>query len=1026
MTRPPPMACYYIVISSTRLRNGHFRSIKGVFRGPLSMNGSQNLDSTGKERSVAVALEELKANFYCQLCDKQYRNQQEFDNHSNSYDHAHKQRLKELKQREFARNVASKCRRQDRKRERAVRRLNKLAEQRRELPSALGSGPMFRSTTVAVEGGCGEAPMGCTQVAPTQSSLWALPGWGRKQVHRQKVTFSFSLPKKTMVRLESSAAIFCQTSQDGEPQEDFTLSHQGTGAGVRSPCPQVMKTGFSCEDEALGLEHKVDYIHIDRSPDRPTEKHSLSSVTSPIPSSMPSSLLSPFLSPTLDPCMLLVCSQDGVSPCMSQQSLFPLPLTAGDCDLNKDDDMAPPVDITEESKVKGSEDAVPGANMNRREPEENSDFLVDSISVNNCAVSTDMKTPWSCVSEKADTAGQSLGPNNKARQAFYSVQSRNGHTILPWPSEMLAFTRTQPSLSYSCNPLHFDFQACRGHKQMAAGQAEDEPSRGISACPEEHKEENSESQNSENQGESVDPIQWKDSDDAKQDKQRGKEVPAGGQKQEHRDQRRARIRRRSRRRRWRRAHQEEEHRQESSTCNCQLRLSSQPRGQESEQAVGLQKEQSHSCCNDNSTETRTEVSSLSQEEHREPGGFTGWGYYSTRAPTSDSWHCAPLHPLKRLHRPLGNQQQQSAKWKHCSCFFSSDSEMSSDEKSAGSMTGICTSRRKRTKKRPGPVAMDTRQEANYIEKTARKECKAERVPGSTIPLDVNGLSQTQSILGRNGSSVGMISHLNYFQCKAESTRECPSAEIVDISPLGGTQVGNEEIDIKAKLSGGVIVADKLISSVVDTQSCHCDSQEAKEHLSESMSLEKPSKQSSPSQDQRGCVGIKLGQEDLGLGDSLFPTSPVGDTGKRLVHLQMNRQVLPQQRMQFPTKRKRVFQGPLGPVTPPLFSRVSVATPISSITILQHQTALLSPHPPLISQVFPLVQVPPAAPPIMPLLATGNFRPVAMAFHTVPSPTLLHPLMSPPGAMVPLQPLFCPPDALIVSHNCLPQIAPQVM
>ncbi|KAG6940174.1 zinc finger protein 804A, partial [Chelydra serpentina] len=102
------MECYYIVISSTHLSNGHFRNIKGVFRGPLSKNGNKTLDYAEKENTIAKALEDLKANFYCELCDKQYYKHQEFDNHINSYDHAHKQRLKELKQREFARNVASK------------------------------------------------------------------------------------------------------------------------------------------------------------------------------------------------------------------------------------------------------------------------------------------------------------------------------------------------------------------------------------------------------------------------------------------------------------------------------------------------------------------------------------------------------------------------------------------------------------------------------------------------------------------------------------------------------------------------------------------------------------------------------------------------------------------------------------------------------------------------------------------------------------------------------------------------------
>lgn len=36
------MACYYIVISSTHLRDGQLRSIKGVFRGPIGTNGQRN------------------------------------------------------------------------------------------------------------------------------------------------------------------------------------------------------------------------------------------------------------------------------------------------------------------------------------------------------------------------------------------------------------------------------------------------------------------------------------------------------------------------------------------------------------------------------------------------------------------------------------------------------------------------------------------------------------------------------------------------------------------------------------------------------------------------------------------------------------------------------------------------------------------------------------------------------------------------------------------------------------------------
>ncbi|XP_029377702.1 uncharacterized protein LOC115055815 [Echeneis naucrates] len=134
------MACYYIVISSTHLRDGQLRSIKGVFRGPIGASG---------QRST----EEGDSSFYCELCDKQYVRHQQYDNHINSYDHHHKQRLKELKQREFYRALA--CRRQRRRREerrgeRVLKRLHQH-EERRTGQCAPGSGPMFRSTTVAVD-----------------------------------------------------------------------------------------------------------------------------------------------------------------------------------------------------------------------------------------------------------------------------------------------------------------------------------------------------------------------------------------------------------------------------------------------------------------------------------------------------------------------------------------------------------------------------------------------------------------------------------------------------------------------------------------------------------------------------------------------------------------------------------------------------------------------------------------------------------------------------------------------------------
>ena len=44
-----------------------------------------------KEKAIEESLKDLKEMFYCELCDKQYFKYKEYDNHINSYDHAHRQ-----------------------------------------------------------------------------------------------------------------------------------------------------------------------------------------------------------------------------------------------------------------------------------------------------------------------------------------------------------------------------------------------------------------------------------------------------------------------------------------------------------------------------------------------------------------------------------------------------------------------------------------------------------------------------------------------------------------------------------------------------------------------------------------------------------------------------------------------------------------------------------------------------------------------------------------------------------------------
>ncbi|KAK1798394.1 hypothetical protein P4O66_007853, partial [Electrophorus voltai] len=226
-------------------------------------------DYAEKEKAIAKALEDLRANFYCELCDKQYQKHQEFDNHINSYDHAHKQRLKELKQREFARNVSSRSRKDGRKQEKMLRRLHELAEQRKQQDCVPGSGPMFRQTTVEVDGEKGEdidgipMTMDCTtegssgeekgsciggQGSPRPSPAISFslrkntssptPSGGSQA---PKVSVSFSFAKKAPVKLETAAAVFADPGEEALEGEESLDEGAEKAAGEEAAAPTSTK-----------------------------------------------------------------------------------------------------------------------------------------------------------------------------------------------------------------------------------------------------------------------------------------------------------------------------------------------------------------------------------------------------------------------------------------------------------------------------------------------------------------------------------------------------------------------------------------------------------------------------------------------------------------------------------------------------------------------------------------------------------------------------------------------------------------
>ncbi|CAK6448063.1 unnamed protein product [Pipistrellus nathusii] len=453
------MECYYIVISSTRLSNGHFRNIKGVFRGPLGRTGGRTLGYAEKENAIANALGDLKANFYCELCDKQYHKHQEFDNHINSYDHAHKQRLKELKQREFARNVASKCRKDERKQAKALQRLHRLAELRKEAARAPGSGPMFKSTTVTV-GDTGQgvskevavdpalrpedarcpvmpgeepAPEGTARAAdPERAPPYdRTPPRGEQApgAHGPRTGFSFAFPKKASVRLECSAAAFSEGSGDaalarglgrrsrfvpgpGQPQPPSPREElRGPEGKAHSLCPEGTCT---CRDTAPAQEP--------------------GGAAGGAAASLPSSgQPRPPASPEADPSPPEEAAGREDTSERGARSEAPgcwgAALGGASPAERAKDDEAPAVDA--ETEPRGPESPAPA-------PSE----------------------------EGAVTSRRAPASRRRPCQPFVPVLNKAGSAVLQWPSEMLVYTAARPPVSYSCNPLCFDFKSTQVSRRL--------------------------------------------------------------------------------------------------------------------------------------------------------------------------------------------------------------------------------------------------------------------------------------------------------------------------------------------------------------------------------------------------------------------------------------------------------------------------------------------------------------------------------------------------------------------------------
>lgn len=324
---------------------------------------------------------------------------------------------------------------------------------------------MFKSTTVAVEGSfrescCDDAQeedQSCAAQDPggqihssscglaCKQSQWPYNGRAKKQTFRRKIAFSFSFPKKASVKLESSAAVFCESMEEGSMERSRRQRLRAPPVELDLPCSPTEGKVLNCE-EAIYSTGTQQGKHFQKSDSAGSQGSSDTPVARESPSSMASDL-----------CALLVYSEDVPSPAVSLLNTSPFHLNRADIVLDSEDSVESLKSSIAESKPETSEDVtVEESSITEEghstisEPPENT--FSDVPPKNDCPQQQE---------QVEDATAKTPHPFTKPSQPFFSVLSRDGNTIFQWPSEMVTFTRTEPSLSFSCNPLHFDFKRSR-------------------------------------------------------------------------------------------------------------------------------------------------------------------------------------------------------------------------------------------------------------------------------------------------------------------------------------------------------------------------------------------------------------------------------------------------------------------------------------------------------------------------------------------------------------------------------------
>lgn len=275
----------------------------------------------------------------------------------------------------------------------------------------------------------------------------------------QRAGVSFSFSKKVPLKLESSASVFSENSEEGNDYSESPLKTKQ----VLESC----HSGIHLEEDVKGS--------LDKGPPIPQDQMDLDNSAS----SHGAVKLK----------MLKENNKCGVRETEEKVSAH-LSLSKVKMQFSKSDFSGSAKEMDQESKLNMSEELLEtllspscqassfciqsdtyshsSAHLSEL-PQQPSPELTCASNINDCSrvVKRERSSEASEIKnrnmEKLPRETMVKEPKHQALP-FLHVVSKDGSTALQWPTELLLFTKTEPCISYGCNPLYFDFRLSLNHR----------------------------------------------------------------------------------------------------------------------------------------------------------------------------------------------------------------------------------------------------------------------------------------------------------------------------------------------------------------------------------------------------------------------------------------------------------------------------------------------------------------------------------------------------------------------------------